>query len=655
MYLRVMLLVILIPASINAQYTWVNFINRHRTSCILPDNSIVWVGTSDAGLVCRNTDTGEETVFDSDNGFIGDNIKSIVKGTDNTIWAATSEKIASYNNSIWSTHNLFGNQIISLIADKHHSVWVACEKGIARQVGDHFEMVDVFDSLRQDDEYPQNIAAGKSDSSVYIRAGIRIFCFNLDGSCRSIIKIPLSNPFDITVDMENRLFVTNIDTVGVYTNNSWTFFTSKDKNLSGGVMKFDISPQGDVWAYGIVYSMVYNNGIWEVRYKHEPGGNLITTIAPLNKDSAWIGGDTFLGYFTDNSIDLIKSNTPGKNTIKFVYSDKQGMIWTQAAGDNIIRYFNGTWDYSNSTFGSLGKGTGKMIYTAEGSYCFLQSRDVLFYGSKINGSIQNFIVGSGFVPSGVLNDLVEDNSGQIWFATTNGVVKNWSSVSYTKDNAGFASNTINALLLKKDSTLWAGGDNGTVAFFKDSSWISHNLSTSSSVTCLAEDSSHGLWIGTTEGLINKSDDKQKSYTVADGLGDNHINSLLVDKDNRVWVGTYNGLSCFENDKWTTFRRPCGIAGNFISSIVQNTDGVIWIGTDRGVSTLRINSLGIKNVKSKQNTGRKNGVYQFVSVKKNVPYNKNGNSYYLINGTKMQRSKIYKGNNAAVNNFIVKPQ
>jgi ligand-binding sensor domain-containing protein len=36
-----------------------------------------------------------------------------------------------------------------------------------------------------------------------------------------------------------------------------------------------------------------------------------------------------------------------------------------------------------------------------------------------------------------------------------------------------------------------------------------------------------------------------------------------------------------------------------SLIVQNIDGVLWIGTDRGVSTLRINSLGTKKLKSKK--------------------------------------------------------
>jgi ligand-binding sensor domain-containing protein len=132
-----------------------------------------------------------------------------------------------------------------------------------------------------------------------------------------------------------------------------------------------------------------------------------------------------------------------------------------------------------------------MVYTSEKSYCFLLSRDVFFYGKKINGIIDNSLVGSGFVPSGVLNDLVEDNSGQLWFATTNGVIKNWSSILYNKDNAGFSSNNIKTLLLRKDSTLWAGGDNGTIAYFMDSSWISQNLSTKSYVTCLVEDSSHG--------------------------------------------------------------------------------------------------------------------------------------------------------------------
>jgi ligand-binding sensor domain-containing protein len=653
MHSRFVFFLAFLPASLFAQYNWVNFVYRHNVNCMLEDSSCLWIGTSDAGLVRRNIETGDEIFFDEDNGFIGDKIIGVVKGTDNTIWAASSTALASCKNNIWSTYDLSDSQINSLTVDNDGFIWVACENKVARQNGEQFEFVSSFDSLRLTSEYPRCICTNRHDSSIYVLADTRVFCFNPDASCRSIISIPLSNPFDITVDTSGNLFVTNINTVAIYSDSAWTYFTTEDSTLPNSVSKLESSPDGSIWAFGAGNVLVFNDGSWELRHQHEMGVNLITALAPLNKDSAWVGGD-FLGYLTSDSLGIITSNTPGNNNINFVYADKQGTIWTQVKGDNIIKYSDNKWDYANSTFGSLGVGTIKMMHTSQDVFYFLQSRDVMLYGSKINGVARKYIVGSGFVPSGTLYDLTEDYSGQIWFATTNGVIRNWDSTFFNKDNAWFTSNNIKTLLLKKDSTLWAGGDNGTLAYFKDSTWNPQNLSSGAYITCLAEDSSHCLWIGTTEGLVNKCSDKETLYTTSNGLGHNHINSLLVDNDNRVWVGTYDGLSCFENNSWTTFRRPCGIAGDYISSIVQNTDNVIWIGTDRGVSALHISSSATRDGKRKNSMNSKKSVYQYVTIGKKAYLNHSGNSYYLVNGAKLQVRKSGNQRNATVNSYIVKP-
>ncbi len=647
MLTRILILLAIAPAIVVAQYKWANYTYQYNTNCLLINDNYLWIGTTDAGLVCRNITSGKETVFDNDNGLSGDKIISIAKDKDATIWAATSKMILSHRDNTVKTHQIPDNQIVSLASDSCGNIWVACDKSIFKLTDGHLESIGAFDNLRSADEYPVNIDASIRDSSIYIRAGKRIFCFNLDGTCRKIINIPLSNPFNITIDNKGRLFVTNIDTVGVYKDSDWIFFTTKDKSLPAGVSNLFTSPEGDVWACGVGDVLSFINGNWKVIYKHEPGSGLITALAPLNSDSAWAGGN-FLGYLTPDSLQVINANTP-KNNIRFIYADKQGTIWVQAANGNIILYSNNTWDYVNFIFGSLGKNTVKMIQTKDGPHYFLQPRNVLSYGEKINGTVQKFIIGSGFIPSGVLNDLIEDCFGQIWFATTNGIIKNWDSTYFTSKNSGFASDNIKVFLLRKDSTLWAGGDKGALAFFKNNSWTARNLSAQYHITCLAEDSTGGLWIGTKEGLININNGKETLYTSTNGLGNSTVNSLLVDNNNRVWVGTYDGLSCFDNSAWTTFRRPLGIAGNFISSIVQNIDGTLWIGTDRGVSTLQINISKVKNEIRKETVHKKND-YTFIPLI-NKPTLRHIENCYQINGAKLPPSN--NATNRAAKAYIVK--
>ena len=62
-----------------------------------------------------------------------------------------------------------------------------------------------------------------------------------------------------------------------------------------------------------------------------------------------------------------------------------------------------------------------------------------------------------------------------------------------------------------------------------------------------------LWIGTNIGL-SKFDIKENkfiSYTTANGLTNNFINSILVDKNNNLWISTNKGLNKLNIEKYNT--------------------------------------------------------------------------------------------------------
>src|SRR5271165_1546662 len=43
----------------------------------------------------------------------------------------------------------------------------------------------------------------------------------------------------------------------------------------------------------------------------------------------------------------------------------------------------------------------------------------------------------------------------------------------------------------------------------------------------------------------------ENFTIANGLPDNHVFSVLVDGD-RIWAGTENWLAVLENNTWRTY-------------------------------------------------------------------------------------------------------
>ncbi len=83
----------------------------------------------------------------------------------------------------------------------------------------------------------------------------------------------------------------------------------------------------------------------------------------------------------------------------------------------------------------------------------------------------------------------------------------------------------------------------------------HNLSVDdgliqSQATCMAQDRTGNLWVGTLGGLSRYDGKNFTSYTIRNGLQSNAIWSLAVDSGNNIWIGTqttisrYNGKTFF---------------------------------------------------------------------------------------------------------------
>lgn len=107
------------------------------------------------------------------------------------------------------------------------------------------------------------------------------------------------------------------------------------------------------------------------------------------------------------------------------------------------------------------------------------------------------------------------------------------------------------------------------------------------MTCLLQDRTGFLWVGTTNGL-NKFDGYHfTSYKNRQGnrnsLSNNTINALLEDRNGFVWVATMDGLNRFD-PRTETFRQyrsnpadPKSIFSNETYSIAEDKAGFLWVG------------------------------------------------------------------------------
>ncbi len=233
--------------------------------------------------------------------------------------------------------------------------------------------------------------------------------------------------------------------------------------------------------------------------------------------------------------------------------------------------------------------------------------------------------------------LTLDSDQKLWLATNHGVftVKGDSLVSMNQ-LLGIEDGTVNAIFSDSKGILWLGTGSGLFSSERTGNkriLVNHGKRSRvmrNAITCIKEDQKGKIWIGTygdgayvynrkdyyrvdlnhelykqtvfdiffdeanvcwiatlTAGLI-QYDQKTKeftAYTEKNGLGNNHVRSIIKDNWGDLWIGTSGGgVSQFAGKLFSHYSVSAGLGGNFIYSIYRDRSNKLWFGTSQnGVS------------------------------------------------------------------------
>jgi len=169
---------------------------------------------------------------------------------------------------------------------------------------------------------------------------------------------------------------------------------------------------------------------------------------------------------------------------------------------------------------------------------------------------------------------------------------------------GLSNGGVTCLAQDKTGFLWIGTMDGLnrydgVSFkaFRHDPLDTTSLS-SNEVSCLLVDRQGVLWVGTRDNGLNRYDAEREHFdrlqrvpddSLGKGLIHNAINALLEDKDGHIWVGTQQGLNRYTPalDSFKTFTSmpfdPTTLASNTVWCIEQDAFGFLWFGTSAGLS------------------------------------------------------------------------
>jgi ligand-binding sensor domain-containing protein/serine phosphatase RsbU (regulator of sigma subunit) len=208
---------------------------------------------------------------------------------------------------------------------------------------------------------------------------------------------------------------------------------------------------------------------------------------------------------------------------------------------------------------------------------------------------------------GVVNCVLQDSRGFMWFGTQDGLNKyDGYNITVYKNNPldsnSLSNNFINALYEDKNGILWIGTDGGGLegyslitGKFKHYHYEKNRKTSISNnkIRSILEDSEGMLWVGTDEGLnvFNRATGEFRRFlndrNDPESISNNAAWCLHQTADGTIWIGTSGGgLNSYDTKKnvFLHYERRDETTGavvensNQIRSIHEDKDGIFWIGT-----------------------------------------------------------------------------
>jgi len=424
----------------------VNVTPNNRNYIVIDNKDRIWIGTESKGLFQYIEKQDRLINFvnnEKDLNSISDNtIHSLYIDRSGILWIGTfSQGLCKYDlykkqfhhfKSIPGDNNtLSGNTISSIHTTKPGELWVGndLDGGINRFIFHDNKEPEVL--YYKHDPENSNSIAGNSILCLVQKKNGEVWAGSTGGSVSKIIPEKYgSNKQPI---------------IKRYLQYSWTFSIYED---SEGTI------WGGTWEYGLwKYKDKTDTFVYFRNDPNNPSSlcdNIIWAIAEDNTGNLWIGGH-------GKGLSILPAKEKNKSNPEFInFKHEEGNL--QSLSNNTINAF-------------FQDHTGTMwIGTAGGLNKVVKKHNDLTNHDK--SAFISYHTKDGLPSEGIIG-IVEDNNGNLWLSTSNGVSKfNVSECSFTNytESDGLQSDEFwhNAYFKDKNGRIYFGGQNGFNAFYPDS-------------------------------------------------------------------------------------------------------------------------------------------------------------------------------------------
>ena len=550
-------------------------------------------------------------------------------------------------------NGLLKNIIYRMTVDPQGVLWISANNNISKYnpVTDSF-IHYTGDSLRSSSLLNSRVFSMASDSNSIWIGTSKNDLYQIrksDGTLKNIL-LPSKNIdnlkkpriYELCLDNEGFLWVGRSD--NIYTLNTSTMQIEKFNPLGitsiesmyQNVRAIHINNTDDIW-FGAGYNALSNFIQDTIRnYRFSDGdkeltqSSFIQDIAAEKNGDLWIGttrdGLVYYNHETGSFTYALQNNDKiagiENTSVNQVFVDKSGTIWV---GTYKTGLFKSQQSYSFHNYETIinPDGSSKNDYIVEIRECFdgnivlgLDKNGIAFFEPETETFkfFKNRNNDPHSLSSDNVNSILVDNDSIIWIGTSMGLnrfnsrTQNFHNYKPNPDLTQLnRSNNVRNIFGSSDSCLWISTYDGFLYLFDRqnltysskyyyNSDIVHSDFTKftkyeEAISCITEDQTGILWIGTVFSGIRTFDLKTRkflnNYLLLSDITESiyPVKDILVDSDNNIWVGT-PGQGLFKYDRFTdnfiNYRDIEGLISNHITTILEDSLHNLWLGTNAGI-------------------------------------------------------------------------
>lgn len=532
-----------------------------------------------------------QTVYNQNNGIGSNEVNCLYQSSSGYIWIGTDGGLYRYNGSsfnsinLWNTNRSDVYSINSIMQDSRGRMWIGTdnyglfyiEKGENYQLQDEYYagIKKIYDFC----ELP--------DGTIYVSTEKGLFKVVEESGKVTLAGLEASN-------IQNKRF-TEIEFFKdaiwcIYDNNKVCIIQDDELVYTMDVSKIT---SDDVLSLDVTGEKIYATTAGKIVIAYtaknqstvlNAGVESINSVVEDDKGRVWVCGDNGLGYFEGEA--FVKMNDCEIDSyLSDIIQDYEGNYWIASTRMGVLQL-------SKSKFIDFNMYTGMpetMVnsVTIHGTNKYIGTDDGLLIYDKDNVKVTNELTD---MLSGIsVRYVMSDEEGNLWISTyrryglirvdKNGEIK---TIGRT---AGLPSGVINNTLELENGNIAVATETGVGIVDPDGNVLyaidDTEGMTYASVTCLYQPSDNILFAGTDGGgiySINLRDEEiVDNYNIEDGLNSDVI-SCIKKGNEGVWIGTDNGI-CLYNEAFRTISN-IEYSNSIYDILVDETN--VWVIGSMGI-------------------------------------------------------------------------